>query len=858
MLKQKSKLLIVLSLLMACCLFVGMVNMFTVKAEGEENIVETTEIGDIIYEGASIRFGSNAGIRFSTIVDKDKYDKLSKFYNIEVHTLIVPTELLNGATLTRENAEEKEAVDIFIGSHVEKTLKINGLDTDFYSFNAVIYDIDAKFYSTMLTAKTYVKFTEKTNTSNVDYKEANKKIVITDDGNVLENAETIERSAVYVAQKVKYSDFPLTEANRNELNQYISACANLEAKYTVEYYLDGVLDATKTEVKSAKIDTEVKVEEANDIEGYYFNSSSNENVLSGIVMVDGSTVLKVYYNKATVLYTAEDFYNFANKFVDLSADINDYVMLGADIDMKDLSSYTLGNITISEGVGFAGTFDGKGHSITGLTVANKRGLFGRVQENAIIKNVSFVDAVVSGSSSLFATWFGGTLDNVFVDVTLRRADYLGTVAAICLVPAAGNKYITIRNSVIVSRFDKMLDGSDETASGGSSGKCYAVSRDYNEHISFENVYAVTDLTYLLGAETKDSLSSSITVYSLNQVLGETILSKGAVDGCSISINSLFESIPNGYKLSKIIYNQKEIGKVENDVWTVSNSEIKELQVGNNLQFTAQFKKEGLNDANLTFDINVLVADVLLNTATDVYNYFSKFINITADINDYVMLGADIDMSKGEVDYTSLTNGKPTHALGNSTISDGLGFTGTFDGNGHTITGLRVGNSRGLFGRVESTATIKNVSFTDAIVCGSSSFFATWFGGTLDNVYLETILRRENYTKSIAPICAVPADTAYMKIKNSVIVSKFDKMLDGSEETAQGGSSGKCYAVSRDYNEHISFENVYVVTDLTYLLATETEVDNVTKYTFQDIENGAKFDYLDKTVWDTTGKYPTLK
>ena len=97
--------------------------------------------------------------------------------------------------------------------------------------------------------------------------------------------------------------------------------------------------------------------------------------------------------------------------------------------------------------------------------------------------------------------------------------------------------------------------------------------------------------------------------------------------------------------------------------------------------------------------------------------------------------------------------KSTHIFGdrttgNSNNGSNVLFTGTFDGQGHSITGIKTGNS-GMFGYVERTGVIKNLAIIDAL--GQGDFCACilgggWFTGTLENVYISGKLEKCSYTQ----------------------------------------------------------------------------------------------------------------
>ena len=117
----------------------------------------------------------------------------------------------------------------------------------------------------------------------------------------------------------------------------------------------------------------------------------------------------------------------------------------------------------------------------------------------------------------------------------------------------------------------------------------------------------------------------------------------------------------------------------------------------------------------TADLDALAADVNSGTA-----YSGTYFKLTADIT-YAHTTAWDDATSTENNYTPIGT-----KLGNFT-SQHFPFSGTFDGDGHTVSGIRIyrggsgwGNrSCGLFGYVEN-GTVKNVTVADARITGEQS------------------------------------------------------------------------------------------------------------------------------------------
>ena len=105
-------------------------------------------------------------------------------------------------------------------------------------------------------------------------------------------------------------------------------------------------------------------------------------------------------------------------------------------------------------------------------------------------------------------------------------------------------------------------------------------------------------------------------------------------------------------------------------------------------------------------------------------------NVRNDLdNDYV-LAADLD--KNSAGYSSIASGSANGGSGFAPLGDDTtSFTGSFDGNGYTISNLTISRPStdyvGLFGYTGSGATVSNVTLADADVVGNN-----WVGALVGN------------------------------------------------------------------------------------------------------------------------------
>ena len=109
-------------------------------------------------------------------------------------------------------------------------------------------------------------------------------------------------------------------------------------------------------------------------------------------------------------------------------------------------------------------------------------------------------------------------------------------------------------------------------------------------------------------------------------------------------------------------------------------------------------------------------------------------NVSGNFDGYYVLGKDIDATG----YTHTTGIKGIAAANKVFIYNNFvdcGLTGTFDGNGHTISNLSIG-SGGLFG-VINEGTVKNLGLSDISFYASDAAALAWYtyGGSIENVYI---------------------------------------------------------------------------------------------------------------------------
>ena len=122
---------------------------------------------------------------------------------------------------------------------------------------------------------------------------------------------------------------------------------------------------------------------------------------------------------------------------------------------------------------------------------------------------------------------------------------------------------------------------------------------------------------------------------------------------------------------------------------------------------------------------------------------------------YFKLGADIAYDPNDLD----ANGENYTAIGTCINNTDYKFGGTFDGDGHTVSGIRINKDKrhqGLFGYIYDNGKVKNVTLTNTVItalCVAGGIVG-YNQGTVENCHVESsvsILANENGQKEFGGI-----------------------------------------------------------------------------------------------------------
>lgn len=439
---------------------------------------------------------------------------------------------------------------------------------------------------------------------------------------------------------------------------------------------------------------------------------------------------------------------FSGKTIILTEDIN----LNTDDVPASGNEWTpVGNSDNS----FNGIFDGDGHTVGGLYVPDTTecpGLFGMGGDDAVIRNLIVVGTICAGESAGDAcVGVGGICAAPYGKV--QNCGFYGTIKAddsvyneLFVGGIAGGYDTTVEkcwyfdtdgNSKAdgVGSFDSII-GCYHNVSGSKSG-------EYKENGEFTNGTVASLLNASLpkgykmwkpGTKHPEFLQTGEKLVVLEKFLPTTDVQVKVNDAdyafVDASTNSVKLTGENAfYKASDGQW--KEITKTGVD-YTLGDGQVTTIVYGSKDDTTADnwYKKEGAGTADMPYELGNAVE----------LAYFAKLVNEGNPFNEkYIQLTKNIALNAQDV---PTADGEPTLWTPIGTYvsrKDNKPFSGTFDGNGHTITGLYINNAtqyQGLFGNISTGGVVKNLVVAGRVIATGQNnvggIVARLSGGTVQN------------------------------------------------------------------------------------------------------------------------------
>ncbi len=215
---------------------------------------------------------------------------------------------------------------------------------------------------------------------------------------------TLENSAdLILANDVKGESFANTEITINLGDDYAGYAITGAIVGTTKLTVSGGKIVVDDVLKGVKAGAQTLTVLADNGVNYY------EITMTGVVVTESITTFDRLKTLVQISSTT------CGKFND-----GKYFILGQDIELEDTTSYNTnpnGNAGAAMGNGFAGTLDGRDHSIIGGKMS-AGGLFGSLQ-NATVKNIHFKDVQTYNNSTISVitgAMYNSVLDNVTVTI----------------------------------------------------------------------------------------------------------------------------------------------------------------------------------------------------------------------------------------------------------------------------------------------------------------------------------------------------------------------------------------------------------------------------------------------------------
>lgn len=357
--------------------------------------------------------------------------------------------------------------------------------------------------------------------------------------------------------------------------------------------------------------------------------------------------------------------------------------------------------TITSYAAFNGHYNGNYHKLTNFIINNNRlytGVFGRINKNAVIENLS-----VSGSVTGASSCVGGIVGEQGYGSIVRNCDFSGTVKGVSLVGGISGK---IQGGGTISSCYANADVTAEEIAGGIVGYALVGNNANSADMLCESSYFAGTVSGAQtggvcgGTEIQTTKECTVTfskAYYLNTAAGGAVNGAG-MTGCSGVYASTLKNMASG--LSDVFVNSTE---AVNDGYPVFVWQTPAPFAGSGTEedpYQISSKKDLEN-----------MRDLVNNTVTNPIYGNACYIQ-TADIDleneSWFPIGPGYDGEDGLGEYNYLTRM----------------FYGVYDGNRHTIYNLNVDKTykaAGLFGVVRGEyAGVINVAVTGNINSGGTS------------------------------------------------------------------------------------------------------------------------------------------
>ena len=465
------------------------------------------------------------------------------------------------------------------------------------------------------------------------------------------------------------------------------------------------------------------------------------------------------------------------------------IKLGADIKLNDGNASDwantapenvwtpVGNITSGNVSMFRGTFDGQGHIISGMYAKGTScvGLFGIVGVKGLVKNLKLANSYIVNENKEADSWgitgsvvgqLRGKLDTIYVDSTVTvtsQSLYTGGVAGMTrdnttisnCWSAAYVKGIAITGGIVGTAFggkhiiEHCLNSGAIDYAANIGGMCGAV--DSKADVTIKDSFNVGQV----GAK-----KGSVTKYGQGAILARVISGKVTLEDVYATSESCKKAIdyPNDKVAGKAILISEDTLK-GNDGYHYTYLDFDKFWsvVVNETPVLKSFIEQSPSVAGLKKKVDFSWYDdskkeYTIKTKEQLFGFAMISASDTFE-GKTIKLGADIKLNEGDI-WTP---------VGNITSGNVSMFQGTFNAQGHTISGINVRGTScvGLFGIVGEKGIVKNLKLAKSNIVNENKDADSWgitgsvvgqLRGKLDTIYVDstvTVTSQSLYTGGIA-------------------------------------------------------------------------------------------------------------
>ena len=571
------------------------------------------------------------------------------------------------------------------------------------------------------------------------------------------------------------------------------------------------------------------------------------------------TYKKIGSNELTTIYSINGIVKISTEadFLALTTAIEENLSktykLMNNIALTGWYTQTIGNAEIP----FMGTFDGQGFTISGFKGGdseNNFAIFGVIGTTGVVKNLGIkgaereVDFYRGNTSAFLASKNYGLIENVYVEATIMSGGDL--VAGI-----VGENHGTIKfvlSRVKVYKNDDFIPGTGfalintGTITNSYVDQGYTNAPTYLSEASDLDVYLLTTEAFT-NASTYAGFDSNIWLIRegfVPMLKNEKVIT---INNKRFTVNAVKETgvtidaTLNAYPEDVLTYALKE------PVTGVSLS-------GNHVTVTT----EAVHLSTFTVVVAIQGTSYGKEITFTVRNNPTSCAEVvqitTEDQFKALMYGDEEAMEKQYKLMNDITlTGFYYFPIGSETNP----FLGTFDGQGHTITGFQGGDGEhnfGIFGVVGTSGVIKNLGLkgrstvnpditVDFYKGNNSAFVASVNYGTIENIYIEGIIQ--------SPGVLVAGIVAHNHGTITNVVSQV-KVIKATSQIGPAGALTNIGTITNVFiNKGVTGETTFLPEASTFDSFLYAEADFKAAVTYTGI--------LDPTIWEIVdGEVPKLK